>query len=126
MIISVPDPIGMLLHKALARGSKSSVLNPLGWFIVICAASCISSFSLRIPEWIGTTFGILFIVGSVFYLGFYAYFSFTGKEDCLRSEKFAIQKMAIQKGFYVGDDVTGLFKLSKSIKALPEGSKEDK
>lgn len=124
MIISVPDPWGTLLHKALAKGSRSTVLNPLAWFITICATAGITSFRLRLPSWVGTMFIIYAAIGALLYLIFYGYYSFTGKEDCLRSERFSIQKMAIKAGF-VGDDSTGFIRLSDSKKSLPSAQEQE-
>jgi hypothetical protein len=118
MIISVPDHFGALLSKALARGSRSTVLNPLAWFFGICASASITSFSLKAPGLLGTMFGVFAGISGMFYLFFYAYYAFKGKDDCLRSERFTIQKMAIERGL-VGDDLAGLFRLPEKLKSLP-------
>jgi len=64
------------------------------------------------PIWLANTIGILCIISIILYIVFYMYFAFTDK-DALRSEKYSIQKLAIQKGF-IGDDQTGYIPLSNT------------
>lgn len=106
-------PLTSLFHKAMESGSKSTVLKPLAWFIAICASSSISASYFSSPDWLCGTFGVLCIIGMLMYLVAYIYFAITDK-DSLRSEKYSIQKMAIQKGFF-GDDVVGYTRVSNEI-----------
>jgi hypothetical protein len=116
------DPWGTLLHKALARGNRSTVLQSLGWLLGICSVSSISAFGFKAPNWLGTMFGIGAGISIALYLIAYVYFGLTDP-DLLRSEKYHIQKMAIQKGF-VGDDSTGFFRLPSGIKSLPSSQEQ--
>lgn len=120
------DPWGTLLHKALAQGNRSTVLHSLGWLLGICSASSISAFGFKAPIWLGTMFGIAAAISIALYLMSYIYFGLTNP-DLLRSEKYHIQKMAIQKGF-VGDNSTGFIKLPEDVKSLPsaQGKMENK
>jgi len=54
-------------------------------------------------------FGVLSGVAIGLYLVAYIYFGSTDK-DALRSEKYSIQKLAIQKGF-IGDDQVGYIRV---------------
>lgn len=129
-IFHMTIPFASFLHRAMESGSRSTVLKPLGWLIVICASSSIASFRFSAPVWMGTTFGALGAFSIILYLVAYVYFGLTDK-DALRSEKYSIQKLAIQKGF-IGDDMSGYIPLSeKPLNAtqglLPDNSqKEDK
>lgn len=53
--------------------------------------------------------GVSTAIAILAYLGFYAYFAFKDP-DALRSERYSIQKLALEKGF-VGDSTTGDVKL---------------
>jgi hypothetical protein len=99
------NPAWSTLHQALVSGSKSTVLNPLGWLVGLTLVGSISAQSLRSPPWFADTLGVLCILSIISYMVSYFYFAKTDK-DALRSEKYSIQKLAIQKGF-VGDDQTG-------------------
>jgi threonine/homoserine/homoserine lactone efflux protein len=101
----MPNPAWNTLHQALLSGSKSTALNPLGWLIGLTLVGSISAQSLGSPPWFADILGLLCIVSIIGYMGFYFYFAKTDK-DALRSEKYSIQKLAIQKGF-IGDDQTG-------------------
>ncbi len=73
-------------------------------------------------------FGTFSGLSMLLYLVAYVFFALTDK-DALRSEKFFLQKMAIEKGF-IGDDLTGYIKvieppLGRPAAELPEPSKED-
>lgn len=54
-------------------------------------------------------FAILDCVAVILYLVAYIYFGHKDT-DLLRSEKFSIQKMALQHG-YIGDDISGFVKI---------------
>ena len=62
-------------------------------------------------RWLVIMMGALACVTILIFLGIYIYFALTDP-DLLRSEKFSIQKMAIQHGF-IGDDLTGYVKIAK-------------
>ncbi|MDP9524255.1 hypothetical protein [Pseudomonas putida] len=109
-------PIWSMLQQALASGSRSTVLKPLGWLIALTLAGTITTFKLNPDAWFTHVMGGLCTLSILFYLAGYVYFAITDK-DALRSETFSIQKMAIQNGF-VGDDTTG-FVHGNSNKSLP-------
>lgn len=124
----MPIELQTFLQSAFSQGSRSTVLKPLAWIISILSASTISSFSFRAPIWVGTMFGVFSGLSMLLYLVAYVFFAWTDK-DSLRSEKFFLQKMAIEKGF-IGDDMTGYIKIvdplsGKATPELPEPSKED-
>ena len=84
-------------------------------------SGAVSGAHFGAPIWLVNALGVGTIIEIVLYLIAYIYFAVTDK-DCLRSEKYSIQKLAIQRGL-VGDDVTGFFRLEgqKVLKAdLPE------
>lgn len=101
----MPHQAWNTLNQALLKGSKSTALNPLGWLIGFTLVGSICAQSLGSPPWFADTLGALCIISIIGYMGFYFYFAKTDK-DALRSEKYSIQKLAIQKGF-IGDDLTG-------------------
>lgn len=118
------DPfVTTLLQRALAQGSRSTVLNPLAWLIGICAVASIAAFSCKSPAWLGIMFGGLAGISIILYLVAYIYFGLTDK-DALRSERFSIQKMAIQKGF-IGDNLTGYFKAPDTLRSSASPSMMD-
>lgn len=102
------DQIWSLFHQALASGSRSTVLKPLGWLVALTLAGSISSFHFGSPSWFSNAIGVLSIISIILYFVAYVYFGITDK-DSLRSERYSIQKMAIEKGF-IGDDQAGFFK----------------
>ena len=101
----MPDPILSTLQQALASGSRSTVLKPLGWLIGLTLVGTVSTHRFGVQDWLTNTLGCLCIASIVLYMVTYVYFAFTDK-DALRSEKYSIQKLAIQKGF-IGDDQAG-------------------
>lgn len=126
----MPAPIWSVLQQALASGSRSTVLKPLGWLIALTLAGTITTIRVNPTSWFSNVLGAMTILSILLYIAAYIYFAITDK-DALRSEKFSIQKLAIQKGF-IGDDQTGYISLkdgSVSTKAIPfsesEASNED-
>lgn len=113
----MPDPLWSVMQQALASGSRSTVLKPLGWLIALTLAGSIAAFGLASTGWFANVLGALCVMSIVLYILAYIYFALTDK-DALRSEKYSIQKMAIQKGF-IGDDQTGYIPISNEPAAGP-------
>lgn len=99
------DALWANLHQALATGSRSTALKPLGWLIAIVLPSAVLSARLGSPAWLSATLGALSVATIVLYCVAYVYL-LAKDRDALRSERYSIQKLAIEKGF-VGDSVTG-------------------
>lgn len=121
------------LHQALVSGSKSTALNPLVWLIGLTLVGSISAQILGSPSWFADILRFLCIASIIYYMVFYFYFAKTDK-DALRSEKYSIQKLAIQKGF-IGDDQTGYIAIDivdnesqrkVSLSDQSKGSEDDK
>ncbi|MBS4090522.1 hypothetical protein [Pseudomonas rustica] len=106
------DPIWSVLQQALASGSRSTVLKPLGWLVALTLAGAISAFSLNPTIWFSNVLGVMCVLSIILYIVAYIYFAITDK-DALRSEKYSIQKLAIKNGF-IGDDQTGYIPLKQS------------
>ena len=112
-----------LLARSDSSGSRSTILKPITWFISILIVGFTTLVEIKASQWIVALFFLLIIVTvGVF---FYAYIYCLHKDrDALRSEKFTIQKMAIEKGF-VGDDISGIFS-SDEKKSLGTGESSNK
>jgi hypothetical protein len=118
--------ISSLIRHASAQGARSNVLNPLHIFIAMLLSSTIISF-IRNLTLLSYILGFFTIIALLTYIFCYLYLMFKDR-DFLRSEKYSIQKMAIEKGFY-GDSTSGVVELDNigSIRrALPLGSANNK
>ncbi|MEQ8244578.1 hypothetical protein [Fulvivirga sp.] len=117
-----------LLQRSDTSGSKSTILKPLTWFIVVIISGIILLQIYDSPNWIVVMFAVILVVAILIFFFAYIYCLFTDK-DAIRSEKYSIQKMAIEKGIF-GDSNSGVFTeshLSTSKKALKiSDSEEDK
>ena len=100
-----------LFQQATAQGSRSTVLRPLGWLATICAVSVVALVELKAPTWLVVIFVAGFVGTVVLYLGAYAYCLFVDR-DALRSEKYSIQKLAIEKHI-VGDSTVGILEIEE-------------
>lgn len=96
-----------LLNKSDASGSKSTILKPLTWFISIIIAGIVLLIKIGSPAWLIIMFSIIMGLSILIFFFAYVYCLFTDK-DAIRSEKYSIQKLAIEKGLY-GDSVSGIF-----------------
>jgi hypothetical protein len=114
----------MLLERASVRGSRSTALQPLAWLIFFLFAALVALLSEHGPTWLIVLFAILSILGVAAYLGAFLYL-LRNDRDALRSERFNLSKLALEKSVK-GDDVAGF--LEEHTKALPpsEAKSEDK
>jgi hypothetical protein len=120
---AMADLFSIFTH-ALASGSKSTVLRPLGWLVLLTVGGAISASYYATPAWLIEMLGFGAGASIVIYLLAYIYFAIKSP-DSLRTERYSIQKLAIQHGL-VGDSSTGFFRMEgpKAIKELPESKSE--
>lgn len=86
-------------------GYKSTALSPLHWPLLALLSGTLAAYSMTAPTWliIGLFCSTLLLVAT--YVR--AYFYFMDKNpDALRSERYSIQKLEIEKRL-IGDDLTG-------------------
>jgi Na+/pantothenate symporter len=95
-----------LFQQSDSSGSRSTVLKPLTWFISLIIGGIILLLKVNSPQFLISLLSIILTCTILIFLFAYVYCLFTDK-DAIRSEKYSIQKMAIEKGLY-GDSNTGL------------------
>lgn len=96
----------MLEQADRVAHSRSSVLVPLQWILMILAVFFLALVLVRAPEWalIGDGAGLLMVLSLC--VAAYIYFGLKSP-DCLRSEQYSLSKYAIQQGLY-GDSDSGM------------------
>jgi hypothetical protein len=104
-------------------GSRSTILKPLGVALSMLLSATILAFYLKLPSILGVVFSAFTGITLTLYLVTYVYCLINDRES-LRSEKYSIQRLAIEKGF-VGDSLQGIFEAkqvqgAKSHRAQPE------
>lgn len=105
------------LSQASATGSKSTAMQPLIWLTGILISGLILSSSLGGPEWILVLIACLLGVTVLIFIGSYIYYG-VKSPDALRSEKFTLSKMAIEKNL-VGDNLSGLIEVEGAVGLRP-------
>src|SRR5690348_2400583 len=97
--------IRSFLQQASVHGSRSTVLNPLIWALGTTFSAILVSIYGNAPFWLTvvlTIFGGLILL---VFLGAYLY-CLVSDRDALRSEKFTLSKMAIERSV-TGDTLKG-------------------
>ena len=97
----------MLLRQQLDSASRSDALRPLAWLVGLLVTAVIGLTWAGAPWWSLAITGTLLACAVGLYGFAYVYCLFNDR-DALRSDKFAIQKLAIERGVY-GDDLVGTF-----------------
>lgn len=110
--------IKYFLEHSNASGSRSTVLKSISWLIGLLLPSTIVSSYLRGDSWLTVALFILLFVSVLIFFFAFIYFMFHDK-DALRSEKFIINKLAIEKGVY-GDSKHGLVQLDEKQYLISE------
>jgi hypothetical protein len=118
-----------LLEQAEIGRSRSSVINPLQWAVVIILTGLLAILLGHAPSWLLVFFSCL--LGLLVLLLVLAYIYFGVKNpDALRSEKYVLVKAAIEKQ-YAGDSLTGLQEVISQFdspgqpKLLPDAKRID-
>lgn len=115
--------LGYLLQQANIGQSRSSVLNPLQWMLVILVFGVAVCLLAHSPSWLVVLFAVMLCLVLILFLCAYVYFASTNP-DALRSEQFSLSKLAIEKGM-VGDSLSGLQRahieavLSTNVNTVP-------
>lgn len=118
------DFIYSLLQQATAAGSKSTVMSDLRWMIAILGACLLGALGVHAPDWASATLVVLLVIVSFAYVGLYILFALRAP-DCLRSEKFTIAKIAIEKSVQ-GDNLAGFIDpIKESPKLNPPKEPEE-
>ncbi|MEP0712984.1 hypothetical protein [Algoriphagus sp.] len=103
-----------LFQRSDASGSRSTILKPLTWFLSAIIGGFLLAIKMESHSWILVLFAIIIVMTISIFFFAYIYCLFKDR-DALRSEKYSIQKMAIEKGL-VGDNLTGLITQDESSK----------
>ena len=103
-------------ERSYDSGSRSTILKPLLWGISICLSAMVVLVKAGSPEWMLMGLGIIIVALIVTILFAYLFCLFKDR-DALRSEKYSIQKIAMEKGLY-GDDKSGIFEKVESSKKI--------
>ena len=100
-----------LLSRSTADGSRTNALNHIQWmiaaFLVVFMIAATSGLATAVQIFIGSITVLLVIA----YLVTHFYFA-VKNPDALRSEKFTIQKMAIERAI-IGDSKSGIREVLK-------------
>lgn len=116
--------IRALLQHDSIEGSRSTALKPIGWMTSLLASATLAAFYLNTPSWVGILFAVSTGLSVLLYLVAYIYLMVRDR-DALRSEKYSLQKLAIEKGL-LGDDMHGFIEPEYIAQAqLPAGTSEE-
>ena len=85
-----------LLSHSDASGAKSTILKPLTWFLALIIGGILLLLKFSSPIWLTIMLAIIFCLGVAVFFFVYIYCLIKDR-DSLRSEKFSIQKLAIEK-----------------------------
>ena len=116
-----PELIKAFLSQASTSGARSTALQPLGWLSVTLTAGVVMSVD-KAPQWTIIAMITFLALTILIYLGSYIYFALKNP-DALRSEKFTLSKIAIEKNL-IGDSNVGLHEMdelsgSNKLSTLP-------
>jgi hypothetical protein len=104
-----------LLQHAKIGYSRTSALNPVQWIFVVSTGGLLASLGFHAPPWILILFGVFSALTLILFGFSFLFFVFKDK-DALRSERYSISKIAIEKGL-IGDDLKGLLDVDSELVA---------
>lgn len=104
-IRQMTNQITSLLNHATSQGYRTNVVKPLMGMVIILLVATIALFyfGFIIPAYI---IGIFSLICIICFLGCYMYCLFKNP-DLLRSEKYNLEKTALEKVSITGDSVNG-------------------
>jgi hypothetical protein len=102
-----------LLQQSEIGKSRSSVINPLQWTIVIVFVGLLAVTFEHGPPWLLIVLTCLLVAIVILLILAYIYFAIKDP-DALRSEKYVLVKAALEKS-YAGDNLSGLHEVIKQF-----------
>jgi len=111
------------MQDSRVHGSRSTALSSLGWLLTILIPGIPLCLHYGAPRWIIIVLGVSVCFDVILYLFAYLYFMFKNP-DALRSERFYLSKMALEKGL-IGDSLSGLGKELRGDVKLISGAHGD-
>lgn len=115
-----------LLQQAHGAGSRSSALAPLAWLVGILVAGAVASARFDASGWVLSTLVGLSGLSVLIYLAAFLFLMFRDR-DALRSERYSLQKLAIERGL-LGDSTQGVLDgevFVQNSSRLTSGSADD-
>lgn len=103
------------LDKTLPLGTRSTALQPLAWLSGILTSGLVVAATSSAPTWVLICIASFFGLSVSVYLIIYVHFA-RKNPDALRSERYTLSKMAIEKDL-IGDDKSGLKETDESDNA---------
>ncbi|SRR5260370_36199354 len=108
--------IRSFLQQASSQGSRSTALNPLGWALAIVLTAVLGASAAHLPSWVLPCLIVFAALILVAYLAAY-FFLLVKDRDALRSERFHLSKMAIERSI-TGDNLAGFLEPVKPTRSL--------
>jgi len=100
------DLLWSLLRQSGSRGGRSSALGQMLWALAILVGGILAGHEIKLPSWsLGVLSAAVVIVVANF-VGLNWYLAIKNP-DALRSERFALTKLAMERPGWVGDDLIG-------------------
>lgn len=115
--------ISIFLEQATAQGTRSTILRPLQWMILVVGLLLLGGLRCNAPTWLLISLLIPLLLFAIALLIAYFYCLFSGKQplvEALRTEHYSIQKLAIEKAFR-GDSATGIILQEPGDRLPPSG-----
>jgi hypothetical protein len=121
-----PEIFQAFMSQASSSATRSTSLQPLAWLSGILTSGLVVAGSSNVPNWALVILAIFLGLTVLLYLVSYVYYIFKDP-DALRSEKYTLSKMALEKNL-IGDDQSGLVEIEENVRpinpSLPSGNKE--
>jgi hypothetical protein len=112
-----------LREQMSAALSRSDILRPLTWLVGMFLVATVSLIAAKSEQWVIVTLIVLLVIIVILYLGAYSY-CLIRNPDALRSERYSLQKMAIEHGL-LGDSTSGTFKSEETnARAIESSAKQ--
>jgi membrane protein implicated in regulation of membrane protease activity len=112
--------VSMLREQMHATLSRSDILRALILPLAMLVSSILILALASAPHWILIVFAVMFVLVALLYGSSFVY-CLLKNPDALRSEKYVLNKMAIEHKL-VGDSNAGVFEIEPSGQAAIEAS----
>ncbi len=100
--------IPAFLERAFAQKLRSTAIEPVQWVLALLLAATVGGPAVGAPAWLEILLASL-SGSTVLFFGVCYVFFMRKNPDALRSERYTLQKMALERGI-LGDNTTGPLK----------------